>query len=101
MLLDAAETVLGIFGFARDIVWQTKGQEMVDGIKEKQNERRASRSWCEMMESTKPSSYSTTEIVAYHKVKRIFLNLVEIEKEDPNEILICEFNGQNFELVAD
>ena len=36
-----------------------------------------------MMESTKPSSRSTSEIVAYHKVKRIFLNLVDMEKEDP------------------
>ena len=53
------------------------------------------------MESTKPSSHPTSEIVAYHKAKRIFLNLMEMEKEDPNEILICEFNGQNFELVAD
>ena len=74
---------------------------MVDGIKEKQNERCAGRSWCEMMESTKPSSHSTSEIVAYHKVKRIFLSLKDMEKEDPNEILICEFNGQDFELVAD
>ena len=53
------------------------------------------------MESTKPSSHLTSEIVAYHKTKRIFLNLMDMEKEDPNEILICEFNGQNFELVAD
>ena len=56
-----------------------------------------SRSWYEMMESTKPSSNPTSEIVAYHKVKRKFLNLVDMEKEDPSEILICEFNGQNFE----
>jgi hypothetical protein len=33
-------------------------------------------------------------------VKRIFLNLVDMEKEDPNELQICEFNGQDFELVA-
>jgi hypothetical protein len=54
-----------------------------------------------MLESTKPSSHSKSEIVAYHKVKRIVLNLVDMEKEDPNEILICEFKGQDFELVAD
>jgi hypothetical protein len=24
-----------------------------------------------------------------------------MEKEDPNELQICEFNGQDFELVAD
>ena len=92
-----AETVLGIFAFDRT-VWQTKGQEVVDGIKEKQNERCASRSWYEMKDSTKPSSHQTTELVAYHKVKRIFLNLVDIDKEDSNQLLMCEFNGQNFEL---
>ena len=49
-----------------------------------------------MMESTKPSSNPTSEIVAYHKVKRKFLNLVDMEKEDPSEILMCEFKGQGF-----
>jgi hypothetical protein len=38
---------------------------MVDAIKEKRNERRRSRSWCDMIESTKPSSHPTSEIVAY------------------------------------
>ena len=69
---------------------------MVDAITEKRNERCTSRSRYEMMESNKPNSHSTTEIVAYHKVKRIFLNLMEMEKEDPDEIQICEFNGQDF-----
>ena len=32
MLLDAAETTLGIFGFDRYIIWKTKGQEMMDAI---------------------------------------------------------------------
>jgi hypothetical protein len=54
-----------------------------------------------MMQSNKPSSRTTSEIVAYHKVKRIFLNLVDMEKEDPNDLQICEFNGQDFELVGD
>jgi hypothetical protein len=54
-----------------------------------------------MIESTDLSSHSTSEIVAYHKVKRIFLNLVDMEKEDPDQIQICEFRGQNFELVVD
>jgi hypothetical protein len=53
-----------------------------------------------MMESTKPNSHSTSEIVAYHKLKRIFLNLMDMEKENPDELQICEFKGQNFELVA-
>jgi hypothetical protein len=77
-------------------------QEMVDAIKEKRNERRTSRSWCEMTESTKHSSHSSTsEIVAYHKVKRKFLNLTDIEKEDPDKLQICEFKGQDFELIPD
>ena len=54
-----------------------------------------------MIESTKSSSHPTSEIVAYHKVKRIFLNLKDMEKEDPDQLQICEFNGQDFELIAD
>jgi hypothetical protein len=54
-----------------------------------------------MRNAINSSSHSTTEIVAYHKVKRIFLGLKDMEKEDPNDILICEFNGQDFELIED
>ena len=54
-----------------------------------------------MMESTKPSSHPTSEIVAYHKTKRIFLNLMEMEKEDAEQLHICEFKGQDFELIAE
>jgi len=56
---------------------------MVDAITEKRNERYRSRSWCELMKSIKLSSDQTSEIVLYHKVKRIFPNLMDIEKEDP------------------
>jgi hypothetical protein len=52
-----------------------------------------------MMESQR--SHSTTELVAFHKRKRIFLKLKDLAREDPSNILICEFNGQDFELVAD
>ena len=34
----------------------------------------------------KLKSHQTSELVAYHKVKRIFLNLAHIDKEDPNQI---------------
>jgi hypothetical protein len=51
------------------------------------------------MESTKPSL--TSEIVAYHKVKSKFLNLVDMQKENPDELQICEFNGQDFEVIAE
>jgi len=51
-----------------------------------------------MMESQ--GSHPTSELVAYHRVKRRFLNLKDIEKEDMNELIMCEFKGQDFELVA-
>jgi hypothetical protein len=54
-----------------------------------------------MIESPIPGSHSTSEIVAYHKVKRRFLNLVDMEKQDPDDILICEFRGQDLELIVD
>ena len=46
-------------------------------------------------------SHQTTELVAYHRRKRIFLSLAQMEKEDPDQIQICEFRGQNFESIAD
>jgi hypothetical protein len=54
-----------------------------------------------MIQSRKQSSHQTSEIVAYHKVKRKFLSLTDIEKEDPDKLQICEFRGQDFELIAD
>lgn len=42
-----------------------------------------------------------TELVVCHRRKRIFLSLAQKEQEDPDQIQICEFRGQNFELVAD
>ncbi len=99
MLLDAAETVLGIFGFDRTLFGKSKDKKWVDGIKEKCNARDGSGSRSEMMESQelRPAS----EIVAYHKIKRRFLSLKDREKENPEELQICEFTGQNFELIAD
>lgn len=40
------------------------------------------------------------EYVAYHKVKRIFLPIMDIESENPEDIEVYEFEGQNFKLVA-
>ena len=42
----------------------------------------------------------TKEIVAYHKAKRKFINLKDIESIDPDLIQIYEFNGQDFDLLA-
>jgi hypothetical protein len=53
-----------------------------------------------MIEPTKSSSHQT-EIVAYHRMKRIFLNLKDMEKEEPEQLQICEFTGQDFELITD
>lgn len=40
------------------------------------------------------------EYVAYHKGKRIFLPIMDIESENPEDIEVYEFEGQNFKLVA-
>lgn len=53
-----------------------------------------------MSENKAETDHETNEIVAYHKVKRIFLSLWDIESEDADQFQICEFKGQNFELVA-
>ena len=53
-----------------------------------------------MITAPESSSHKTSELVAYHKVKRIFLSLKDMEQEDPDQLQICEFNGQNFELIA-
>jgi hypothetical protein len=42
-----------------------------------------------------------SEIVAYHKVKRVFLSLAEIHGIDPELIQFYEFKGEDFALVAD
>jgi hypothetical protein len=41
-----------------------------------------------------------TELLAYHKVKRKFFSLMEIEPQEPDDIEIYEFEGQNFKLVV-
>ena len=52
-----------------------------------------------MMESQ--STHYTNELVAFHKGKRKFLNLKDMAREDPDQLVMCEFKGQDFELVAD
>jgi hypothetical protein len=44
-------------------------------------------------------SYSTPELVAFHKRKRKFLELKDLAAEDPSDVLICEFNGQDFDFI--
>ena len=46
-------------------------------------------------------SYSTTELVAFHKRKRIFLKLKDLAVEDPDQLEMCEFKGHDIQLIAD
>ena len=54
-----------------------------------------------MNNSNKLNSHQTSRLVAYHKLKRKFLNLADIDKEDPNQLMICEFKGQDFQLLIE
>ena len=40
------------------------------------------------------------EYVAYHRVKRVFLPITDSESENPEDIEVYEFVGQNFKLIA-
>ena len=40
------------------------------------------------------------EIVAFHKVNSRFVNLKDMESEDADQILICEFKGYDFEILV-
>jgi len=39
------------------------------------------------------------DIVAFHKAKRKFVSLKDMESEDADQFLICEFKGFNFDIV--
>jgi hypothetical protein len=41
------------------------------------------------------------DIVAFHKGKRVFINLKDMESEDADHFLICEFKGYDFKILAD
>ena len=40
------------------------------------------------------------DIVAFHNAKRKFVNLKNMESEDADQFLICEFKGYDFEILA-
>jgi ribosomal protein L20A (L18A) len=46
------------------------------------------------------NSTNEPEFFAYHRVKRKFLSITEVESEKPEDIEIYEFSNQNFKLVA-
>jgi hypothetical protein len=37
----------------------------------------------------------TSEIVAYHKIKRKFSDLLDMQNEDPDQLEIYEFKGED------
>ena len=37
----------------------------------------------------------------YQKTKRIFLNFADIDKKDPNQLMMYEFKGQDFQLLIE
>jgi hypothetical protein len=41
-----------------------------------------------------------SDIVAFHKIKRVFLSLKDMESEDADQFLICEFKGYDFEILV-
>ena len=49
-----------------------------------------------MMESQ--VSHPSSELVAFHKRKRKFLNLKNLATEDPDQLVMCELRCQDFEL---
>ncbi len=53
------------------------------------------------MTENKAQSFNWIEdVVAFHKVKRKFVSLKDMESEDADQFVICEFNGYDFEILA-
>jgi hypothetical protein len=53
-----------------------------------------------MTENKEELSDWIEDIVAFHKTKRKFVNLKEMESQDADLFLICEFKGYDFEILA-
>jgi hypothetical protein len=53
-----------------------------------------------MTENKSPLDNWIQDIVAFHKSKRKFVNIKDMETEDADQFLICEFNGYDFEILA-
>ncbi len=52
-----------------------------------------------MSKNKSESNSGTNETVAYHKVKRKFVSMKDMQLEDADQFLMCEFKGYNFEIV--
>ena len=53
-----------------------------------------------MTENKEELSSWMEDIVAFHKAKRKFLSLKDMESEDAHQFLICEFKGYDFEILS-
>jgi hypothetical protein len=53
-----------------------------------------------MTENKKQLNTWIEDIVAFHKAKRKFVRLKDMESEDADQFLICEFKGYDFEILA-
>ena len=40
------------------------------------------------------------DIIAFHKTKRKFFSLKDMESEDAYQFVICEFKGYDFEILT-
>jgi hypothetical protein len=52
-----------------------------------------------MTENKSPLDSWIEDIVAFHKSKRKFVSLKEMQSEDADQFLICEFEGYDFEIL--
>jgi hypothetical protein len=62
------------------------------GYEQKQRRRR-------MTENKAQLSNWIEDIVAFHKAKRKFVSLKDMESENADQFLICEFKGYDFEIM--
>jgi hypothetical protein len=53
-----------------------------------------------MTENKTPLDNWIEDIVAFDKSKRKFVTLKDMESEDADHFLICEFKGYDFEILA-
>jgi hypothetical protein len=54
-----------------------------------------------MTENNTELSKWIEDVVAFHKAKRKFVSLKEMESEDAEQFLICEFKGYDFEILEE
>jgi hypothetical protein len=53
-----------------------------------------------MTENKEELSDKIEDIVAFHKTKRKFVSLMDMQSEDADHFLVCEFKGYDFEILG-